>query len=228
MPISLSIRPLSTRLAVRPRAMGGYERVSLEDPNDPLATFQRNQRAASTASRGHRGSLLPTITASEPTRGKQVYGGRNLDLDEQATAGIGVTGPDSLGLGLMQRGMASRAVADLVDARSPASESLEEATDLVNNPGSTFVSTRFDPNAQLRTVTRGGYLPDPQWEGLKQALFEAGVGRIRTGARAGWDAPGFFDTQTPRMSRAMNTMSPRERLLLQEMAHQQKSSPYGR
>lgn len=67
-------------------------------------------------------------------------------------------------------------------------------------------------------------LPDARWEGLKQALADAGVGRIRTGARAGMGGPGFFDTQQPRMTRAYNTMTPRERLLLEEMARQSAGS----
>lgn len=39
------------------------------------------------------------------------------------------------------------------------------------------------------------YLKDKRWSALFQALQEAGTDRMQTGARMGWDAPGFFDTQ---------------------------------
>lgn len=39
------------------------------------------------------------------------------------------------------------------------------------------------------------YLKDKRWSALFQALSEAGADRLQTGARAGWEAPGFFDTQ---------------------------------
>lgn len=38
-------------------------------------------------------------------------------------------------------------------------------------------------------------LKDKRWSALFQALQEAGADRLQTGARAGFAAPGFFDTQ---------------------------------
>jgi hypothetical protein len=62
--------------------------------------------------------------------------------------------------------------------------------------------------------------PSSQWDSLLQALYEQGTDRVRSGARAGWQQPGFYDTQRAPMTRAQNTMSPREVLLMQEMAKQ--------
>jgi hypothetical protein len=45
---------------------------------------------------------------------------------------------------------------------------------------------------------------------------------VRTGAAAGWDSSGFFETQSSPFPRAFNTMTPRERLLLEQM----KVNPY--
>lgn len=43
---------------------------------------------------------------------------------------------------------------------------------------------------------RNLFLRDPKWQALRQALFEAGADRLRTGARAGYAPRGFFDTQS--------------------------------
>ena len=40
------------------------------------------------------------------------------------------------------------------------------------------------------------YLKDKRWSALFQALTEAGADKVQTGAKAGWDAPGFYDTQS--------------------------------
>ena len=39
------------------------------------------------------------------------------------------------------------------------------------------------------------YLKDKRWSALFQALTEAGADRMQTGAKAGWEQPGFYDTQ---------------------------------
>lgn len=41
-------------------------------------------------------------------------------------------------------------------------------------------------------------------DALLQALYESGADRVRSGASAGMDAPGFFDTQQRRMPFAMS------------------------
>lgn len=46
-----------------------------------------------------------------------------------------------------------------------------------------------------RTKIRNLYLKDKRWSALFQALSEAGADRVQTGARAGWEQPGFYDTQ---------------------------------
>lgn len=46
-----------------------------------------------------------------------------------------------------------------------------------------------------RTKIRNLYLKDKKWSALFQALSEAGADRVQTGARAGWEKPGFYDTQ---------------------------------
>lgn len=82
---------------------------------------------------------------------------------------FGANTGDPLGNALMARGLANRRASDYAAA------------------------TRTRPlgaPAILNTV-----LPDRRWEGLKQALFDAGVGKLQTGARVGMGAPGFFDTQ---------------------------------
>ena len=40
------------------------------------------------------------------------------------------------------------------------------------------------------------YLKDKRWSALLQALTEAGADRMQTGAKAGWEQPGFYDTQS--------------------------------
>lgn len=94
-----------------------------------------------------------------------------------------------LGIGLMRRGMATSQANDTAHA-----------------------ADSFQRGVLTNIVAR-----DPKWQGLFQALAEAGANHVRTGAAARWDDPGFFDTQDGAMSRTMNTMSPRERLLLNAM-----------
>ena len=163
-----------------------------------MSTYQRGLVGANQAPRGLGvGPLLPRIAASTPSQGQQVMGGENLGLAEQAAAGRGVSGPDSLGIGLMQRGMANRATEALARMQASQAQTEELPDYLPNNPGSSFMQTQFDPTQVQQAATRGGYLPDPMWEGLKQAFHERGVDRIRTGAARGWDKPGFYDMQAP-------------------------------
>lgn len=225
MPFEVSERPLGRRLAVMPTPRGQFERATTPNPNTPISVFERAVNA--TPSSLSRGPLLPRITSSPTTQGQQFMDGSNLKLNEQLRigSGLGVSGPDSLGVSLMQRGMAQRAAEQAAITRLPLAYGDAQLDKLPNNPGSSVVRTRFDPSTVSQAATRGGYLPDARWEGLKQALADAGVDRVRTGARAGWDAPGFFDTQTPQMKFAY---SARERALMAEMAKQQAESPYGR
>ena len=62
---------------------------------------------------------------------------------------------------------------------------------------------RFDRDVAYkeRHERRGGsmqnpYLKDKRWSALFQALTEAGADRMQTGAKAGWEQPGFYDTQS--------------------------------
>lgn len=80
------------------------------------------------------------------------------------------TNPLGAGIGQMQRGMANRQAYDYEASTAP------RATGAPN-----FINS---------------VLPDARWEGLKQALAERGTDKLRTGAAAKWDAPGFFDLQT--------------------------------
>lgn len=71
-------------------------------------------------------------------------------------------------------------------------------------------------DAFRRGVSTNIVARDPKWQALMQALFEAGANRTRTGARAGWDAPGFFDTQTSqedqRVAELLDALSANKRL----------------
>lgn len=84
------------------------------------------------------------------------------------------------GIGQMLRGMENRRAEDLANAQGSLARGV----------------------GTISTV-----LPDIRWEGLKQALYEAGVGRARTGARAGMGSPGFYDVQVPGQAKAYD---PRE------------------
>jgi hypothetical protein len=58
---------------------------------------------------------------------------------------------------------------------------------------SDFAETTADPRRNL-------VMRDPRWVAQRQALFEAGADNVRTGAAAGWEEPGFYDTQRPSMA----------------------------
>lgn len=192
MPWGMTVRPLTTRLAVTPKAAGGYARAERPNPNDPVEALKRRGMMSGTATAlpvGRAGNANPTIDAL----------GENMALQQRAMEGN-------------RAQVTERAAAPLADYRKPL------------------------------------YLADPKLEALKQALYEAGADRLMAdGGSTGmvyqgsstpgtYDSskgtsiltrrsPGFFGTQTPQMSRAMNTMSPRERLLVEEMAKQSTESP---
>lgn len=118
------------------------------------------------------------------------YGVVDVPNPNDAMATIARTSPpNDLGINLMQRGMATSQASDQAHAQDS-----------------------FSRGVLTNTIGR-----DPRWQGLFQALAEAGATRLRTGAAAKQSGPGFFETQQAPMSRAFNTMTPRERLLLQEM-----------
>ena len=80
-----------------------------------------------------------------------------------------VASTDPLGVGLQQRGMAARAEADQA-----------QATD----------------SAALGVALPTNVLADPKWQGLLQALFEAGGNHVMARG-SGWGTPGFFAQQDP-------------------------------
>jgi hypothetical protein len=72
-----------------------------------------------------------------------------------------------------------------------------------------------------RHERRGGsminpYLKDKRFSALFQALSEAGADRVQTGARAGWEQPGFYDTQSTMGADAQGRQQLLEALLMNQ------------
>lgn len=152
---------------------------------------------------------MPITISTRPLRTRQAVtanptGGYSVAERPDPNSGIAtydrnaVSKPNDLGIGLMQRGMATSQAEDAAHAQDA-----------------------FHRGVLTNIVAR-----DPKWQGLFQALAEAGANKVRTGSAAEWDAegasPGFFESQPSQMSRAVNTMSPRERALMDAM----KKNPY--
>lgn len=60
------------------------------------------------------------------------------------------------------------------------------------------------------------YLKDKRWSALFQAMTEAGADKMQTGARAGWEAPGFYDTQNTMSADAQDRKRLLEALLMNQ------------
>lgn len=200
MPWSISERSISRRPSVKAMATGGYEVADRPNPNSGMEVYKRGIQAKTGRTSG---PLLPTVMGG-PTPDMGSSGGQDKrlrTLEEQETAGVGVTGPDSLGIGVMRRGMDAKAAQRLEAMHQSPAMVYEEDAAIPNNSGST-VRTYFESpsTSNLQQSTRGNYLADPRFEGLKQSLYEAGVDSIATGAAKFGDAPGFFDTQRPSLN----------------------------
>jgi hypothetical protein len=74
-----------------------------------------------------------------------------------------------------------------------------------------------------RTTPRNLYAKDKRWSALLQAMTEAGADRMQTGARAGWEAPGFYDTQATMGAGAQD----RQRLLEAMLMNQGRTQDAG-
>ena len=59
-------------------------------------------------------------------------------------------------------------------------------------------------------------LKDKRWSALLQALQEAGADTMQTGARAGWEDPGFYDTQATMRADAQGRQQLLEALLMNQ------------
>lgn len=197
MPVTLlSERPLARRLAVRPRASGGFERATQPNPNSAIETYRRRMSRAD-APIGARSSDPRVLnvggTVQQPTPVR----------DPEDIVSMG--GADVLGIGLQQRGMEARAREAYEEAFTPRFQGIRRPAERPTNVPANVAKAILNPLPDIVDVVFAGdpsvprrfrnVLPDPRWEGLKQALFEAGVDRVQTGARAGYAPLGFFDTQ---------------------------------
>ena len=77
-----------------------------------------------------------------------------------------------------------------------------------------------DQERRERRASGGGmqnpFLKDKRWSALFQALTEAGADRMQTGAKAGWEAPGFYDTQNTMGADAQGRRQLLEALLMNQ------------
>ena len=173
--------------AAAAQAAGGYTRAERPNPNSAMATFQRGQTSNTQNAPGLGASpFLPKVATAAPVMGDRV---NNMNWD----VGAGAGGTDPYGQGLKMRAAAMRGLENLNAMQTP--EALEYNTGLKNNPGSTMVVSPTGTNVLHNIVSTGGYLPESQWEGFKQALYERGVDKLRTSAAAHQGPRGYFDTQ---------------------------------
>lgn len=143
-------------------------RVSVRDLDSPLVLQPRAQGGFARASRPNPNSAIETWKR----RGNADVVGGTSSMSQLPQANATNPAIDGLAenINLAERARLHRAMfeADELEARA-------------GNDG--LASIR-----RIDTVGR-----DPRFDALFQAMYESGATRARTGARAGWDRPGFFD-----------------------------------
>lgn len=164
MPWSVSESPLGRRLPVTSaNAMGGYNRAMTPNPNNPMATYKRENP---TAQLGDSGSPQMGSPANDP-RQPVSEAALNMDADltdQSALNRWGASRQHDVQQGQMTQGQAT-------------------------------MGNFNDRFSQTQNKIMGG-----SWRGMLQALKNKGVSGLSTGAAAGMQDPGFFDTQDPSLA----------------------------
>jgi hypothetical protein len=192
----------ASRFGVTANAQGGYSRAKQPNPNDAMEIRKRNL-----------GPTQAPIGGEETTQpGSQIQSMLYRPSGESGESAL------SQNVALSQRAREHSAQYNAGEAERRA---------LAGNTGQ---------SALAPMVTQSS-----QWDALLQALYESGadslmgeggrvnMGSVTTPAKGEQQAgtitsytkqPGFFGSQTPQMTKAYASMTPRERLLLSEMQKQ--------
>jgi hypothetical protein len=195
-------RALASRFAVQPSAAGGYSRAKQPNPNDAMEIRKRN--------------LGPTQAP--------VGGGETIQPGSQIQSMLYRPSGES-GESALSQNVALSQRAREHSAQYNAGEAERRA--LAGNTGQSAIAPMVTQSSQ--------------WDALLQALYESGAdhlsgegGMVNMGQRTtaadgaiGADTrttyrkqAGFFGTQRPQISKALASMSPRERLLMDQMQKQ--------